>query len=154
VERSLIIAGDVTVDWFIARAEMDKDLTWNSNIQSKLWRSSGGAALLSEVTSSMIEAMMDKTGLDYTLHQSFLFPEDTTVKDPRFHHSCSLWVSFKRKRAAPAWRMPRVSTFVCITVLTLPIQTSNAQDGGCRTMDRISFSWSMSRINIQLEAYM
>lgn len=110
-DKDVAVTGDVTLDWFIARAKNDRDDTWNRNIQSKLWRGSGGAALLSEVTSSLLAAMEEIYGLDCRLHQAFLTPEHATVKDPRFHHSYSLWVPFKRKAGPHAWRMGRFLGF-------------------------------------------
>ena len=102
VEKEIIVTGDVTVDWFIAQAKMDKDDTWNRNVESKLWLGSGGAALLAEVVESLLVANTDH---DYSLQRWFLSPDDATVKDPRFHHSYSLWVPYKRKVGAPAWRI-------------------------------------------------
>jgi hypothetical protein len=102
IEKQIIVAGDVTVDWFIAQTKMDKDDTWNRNIESKLWLGSGGAALLAEVVESLLDANTDH---GYSLQRWFLSPDDATVKDPRFHHSYSLWVPNKRKDGAPAWRI-------------------------------------------------
>lgn len=105
IEKQIIVAGDVTVDWFIAQAKMEKDDTWNRNIESKLWLGSGGAALLAEVVESLLNAMEGNTDHGYSLQRWFLPPDDATVKDPRFHHSYSLWVPYKRKDGAPAWRI-------------------------------------------------
>jgi hypothetical protein len=111
VGKPIVITGDVTVDWFIAREKMDKDETWNKNIESKLWRGSGGAALLAQVMANLLEAMKGEMGSGHSIHPCFLSPEDATVKDPRFHHSYSLWVPFKRKSGHPAWRMGRFLGF-------------------------------------------
>jgi hypothetical protein len=105
VERTIIVTGDVTVDWFIAQAKMEKDDTWNRNIESKLWLGSGGAAMLAEVVESLLNAMDENPDQSYSLHRWFLSPDDATVKDPRFHHSYSLWVPYKKKDKVPAWRI-------------------------------------------------
>jgi hypothetical protein len=111
VRKSIVVTGDVTVDWFIAQAKMERDDTWNKNIESKLWCGSGGAALLSEVTAALLEVMQASAEHGYSLHRFFLSPEDAGVKDPRFHHSYSLWVPFSRKNGAPAWRIGRFLGF-------------------------------------------
>jgi hypothetical protein len=105
VEKQIIVTGDVTVDWFIAQAKVEQENTWNRNIQSKLWRGDGGAALLAEVVQSLLNGLNAGPEQDFSLHKLFLSPDDGGVKDPRFHHSYSLWVPFGKKNEVSVWRI-------------------------------------------------
>jgi len=135
VEIKIVVAGDVTVDWFIAQAKMDKDDTWNKNIESKLWRGSGGAALLAQIAAGLLEALREKEEQGYSLHSFFLSPQDASVKDPRFHHSYSLWTPFKRKIAAPAWRMGRFLGFDQCDSVEVPKEVGEAIESGIVMID-------------------
>jgi hypothetical protein len=135
VEKTIIVTGDITVDWFIAQAKMERDDTWNKNIESKLWRGSGGAALLAEVTAALLDAMKANTENGYSLHPFFLSPEDASVKDPRFHHSYSLWVPFHRKNDAPAWRIGRFLGFDPCDSVEVPKDVGNPVEPGIVMID-------------------
>jgi hypothetical protein len=134
-ERTIIVTGDVTVDWFIAQGKIERENAWNRNVESKLWCGLGGAALLHEVTEGLLKAMQADAENTYSLHRFFLSPEDVSVKDPRFHHSYSLWFPFSRKDGAPAWRIGRFLGFDPCDSVEVPKETGEALEPSILIID-------------------
>jgi hypothetical protein len=145
VEKHIIITGDVTVDWFIAQAKVEQESTWNRNIQSKLWRGDGGAALLAEVVQSLLTSLNAGPEQDISLHKSFLSPDDGGVKDPRFHHSYSLWVPFRRKDGAPAWRIRRFLGFDPCDTVEIPSEESGALEPAIVMIDDAALGYRAAK---------
>jgi hypothetical protein len=92
VTKTVVVAGDVTVDWNIARIRKTDSvrLTGNPDDFTGACCQYGGAAMLAE----LISALAKETG-DVELRKINLPDEKITPYDIRFPHSYALWAPFK-----------------------------------------------------------
>ena len=105
-QKSLIISGDVTMDWNIARTKISSrnDLSWNPEIRTITSCQIGGAALLADLISQVANQ------LDANRHHKFsIFQHQPPVElvaptNPDFHHSFSIWARFPQDHPE-AWRV-------------------------------------------------
>ena len=107
--RSVIVAGDITMDWNIATSPGSKrpDPAWSPEINSSIFLEKGGAAHLAE----LIEAAASTLPTDqrFAVHQIKLPPGEISPSDKSYHHSFSMWSPFKYSEKTPgeksAWRI-------------------------------------------------
>jgi len=105
--KRILVAGDVTMDWFIAMARMEKSGRWTKQVHSKLWRAPGGAALLAHLVESLINMPDPGDQIACTLQPCFTLPADVVEEDRRIHHAYSLWTPFAEKGLGNVWRIER-----------------------------------------------
>jgi hypothetical protein len=100
-EKRILVTGDVTVDWNLARIHRSKGKIqkWGYDDCTRATSQPGGAALLGNLIGAVIE---DKNTFDYTILQPDIFPSPIEPVDSRFHHSYAMWSLFDGK---PAWRV-------------------------------------------------
>jgi hypothetical protein len=107
--RSVVVAGDVTMDWNIATSLGTKGANpnWSQDIKSSLFWQRGGAAQLAD----MIEAISKNlpADLQYIVRQMEMPRQEVLPSDKRYHHSFTLWTPFnyseKEPRVKKAWRV-------------------------------------------------
>jgi hypothetical protein len=113
VSYTAIVAGDVTVDWNIARTRRSKISlpAWRSGSITRTWWQPGGAALLADLLTAIAGELRQSSAIDASIRKAS-FPGDAVQPgDPRFHHSYSIWSPFKAgekpplDREKPIWRM-------------------------------------------------
>ncbi len=87
--KHIIITGDVTADWNIARIKKGKTggQAWNAVDTSRACLQSGGAAMLSD----LIEEIKSSKGMDIHLIKSELPSTPLLPNDHRVHHSYAIW---------------------------------------------------------------
>ena len=105
--KRILVAGDVTTDWFIAMARGEKSGSWTKHVHSKLWQAPGGAALLAQLVESVLNSLDEKQQIACTLQTCYSLPEDAVEEERRIHHVYSLWVPFAEKGLGNVWRIDR-----------------------------------------------
>jgi len=70
--RTVIVAGDVTIDWNIARLRRVKANLpgWESGGSTRAWWQHGGAALLADLVEAVADELHESTGIDQSVRQA------------------------------------------------------------------------------------
>ncbi len=102
--KAIVVTGDVTIDWNLARAPRQRryEAAWNADDRTRACWQPGGAAMLAEV----IEEMTKGTGVQVL--RPTLPDGDIHPADPRFHHSYAIWNAFpssSRDNQRKVWRV-------------------------------------------------
>jgi hypothetical protein len=105
--RRVIVAGDVTLDWNLARTRKlaDSGISWNATDRTEMYAQPGGAALMASL---MNEVAGTLTAAEITTTVSGPSRPPETRDDPRLHHSYAIWSRFPRKkgdRDSSIWRV-------------------------------------------------
>ncbi len=107
--RSMIVAGDITMDWNIATSSGQKgpNPAWSQDANSSIFMGRGGAALLADlVEAASLSLPADR---QYVVHQAKLPRGDVSPSDKHYHHSFKMWSQFKYSEKTPlekpAWRV-------------------------------------------------
>jgi hypothetical protein len=100
--REVVVTGDVTIDWNLARfrrarADVGLRMWWSDDRTRACWQR-GGAALLAD----LISAVAKPPG--YVVRQMDAPLEPVHPDDDRFHHAYALWDQFKGAKGQ-AWRV-------------------------------------------------
>lgn len=114
-KRVVLVTGDLTIDWNIARLRGADTggLSWNPDDRTRACGQRGGAALLGDLVEDLT-ALMQQVGEGiYETKKILEFDQTVNPGDNRFHHSYALWSLFPFRKKAdkeiPAWR---VSEFI------------------------------------------
>jgi hypothetical protein len=99
----IIVTGDVTMDWHIAR-EPDHGDRWSIDRCSRVWWQRGGAALQADLIAAMIESLKQRHQIDFGLRQPGTPNAPVHHGDPRFHHFYALWSQVKEGNKK-VWRV-------------------------------------------------
>jgi hypothetical protein len=107
--RTVVVAGDVTMDWNIATSLGAKGANpnWSLDINSSIFWQRGGAAQLADI----IEAISKTLPADrqYDVRQMDTPRHEVLPSDKRYHHSFTIWMPFtyaeKATQEKPAWRV-------------------------------------------------
>jgi hypothetical protein len=107
--RSVVVAGDVAMDWNLARIRRLRDggSAWNAEDRTETYGRLGGAVMLG----SLIEAVAGTLPPEEGTVEVFCPParsEPRGFDDPRFHHSYAVWRQFPRRkgdRDPSVWRV-------------------------------------------------
>jgi hypothetical protein len=108
-----VIAGDVTMDWNIARLRRANATgsAWNADSWTRACLQRGGAALLLDLVKLIARQLSRQRQGDFQIRS---FPDKkipVRPGDPRFHHSYAMWSLFKYSeqqkgaKEKPAWRV-------------------------------------------------
>jgi hypothetical protein len=105
----LIVTGDVTMDWNLARTRKlaDSGIAWNAADRTEMYGQPGGAGLMVGLMTEVARTLAaDGVAVEVSGPGA---PAGTIVPgDPRFHHSYAIWARFPRKkgdRDKPIWRV-------------------------------------------------
>ncbi len=111
---SIVVAGDLTMDWNLARARRFKatPLIWSEDTTRIFWQR-GGSALLADLIQACGCELLDDQSEACSVYQpsSPRSPSEIYPDDPRFHHSFALWSHHKYgekppfDKEKPAWRV-------------------------------------------------
>ena len=105
--RTILISGDVTIDWNIAHDNHSGEeisQTWNPNSWTRANSQRGGAALLADLVKAVAQTKADSTKTKFEILSSTATPDKIFPSDPQFHHSYSLWSQYKSP-TGKAWRV-------------------------------------------------
>jgi len=109
--RIIEIAGDVTIDWNLARTKRAESggWVWHAGDRSCASSQAGGAAMLAEVVGAVAKGVEGWAAVGVRAGGRTLRPGD-----PRYHHSFALWSLHERDRDKPgaAAKVWRVETFL------------------------------------------
>lgn len=106
---SVIVAGDVTVDWNIAtsRPTAGSSPFWSQDIHSSIFRQRGGAAQLADLIAAIAGGLPPEH--PHVVCQADLPDQQVHPSDKRYHHSYTMWAPFKYSEKAPkeksTWRV-------------------------------------------------
>jgi len=125
--RRVIVAGDVTLDWNLARTRklVDSGIAWNATDRTEMYLQPGGAALMSGLMDKVARSL-SKEGTRTTVAGPRGLPK--TAVDPRLHHSYAIWSRFPRKKGDRDASIWRVEEFLGLDEARKPESAPAAQD--------------------------
>jgi hypothetical protein len=115
VLQTIVVTGDVTMDWNLARTRRSKNDTsfWSADDATSTFWQRGGAALLADLVEA-VAADIEKNGAPhFNIHQTSAPRQSLEVHpdNDQFHHSFAMWSPLKYgerpplDREKPAWRV-------------------------------------------------
>jgi hypothetical protein len=105
--RTILVSGDVTIDWNIAHNEQFSEgtcQTWNPNSWTRAYSQRGGAALLADLIEAVARISAGDAKAKYKILSSTSTPDQIFPSDYQFNHSYSLWAQYKSP-TGKAWRV-------------------------------------------------
>lgn len=113
--KVMVVTGDVTIDWNLARTRRSdsRGQAWNADDCARAYWQRGGAALLADLIDGVADDLRQSGHADYSLRQMGAPRDQASPGDPRFHHSYAMWSLFDydfksardRDRPFQAWRV-------------------------------------------------
>ncbi len=110
-KNSIIVAGDVTIDWNLARTRgaARRTAVWSAQDSVCLYPRWGGAALFGELLQEVAEDLERGGTAQYEVIQATAREERCRPEEQDCHHSYAVWSLFdysaNRSREAKAWRV-------------------------------------------------
>jgi hypothetical protein len=104
VRKKIVVTGDVTMDWNLARDVGERGEQWRIDRCSRIWWQRGGAALQADLIQAIATSMSEKDQATYKVYQPATPHEQVQHGDPRYHHSYALWSPFKSGNQT-VWRV-------------------------------------------------
>ena len=103
-EGKIVITGDITIDWNLARIHRSKDIVqrWGNDDCTRAASQPGGAALLGSLLAAAAADLKSGNLSDYAVSQPDLMSQTIEPIDDRFHHSYAIWSLFGDQKA---WRV-------------------------------------------------
>jgi hypothetical protein len=104
----VVVTGDVTMDWNIARTRrLDHGgLAWNADDVTRAYWQRGGAALLADVIEAVANELHESVHARYRVCQTAAPSKPVRPDDGRYHHSYAMWSLFEYE-AGSSGRSPR-----------------------------------------------
>lgn len=102
----VVVTGDVTIDWHIARWRRLKEGTpaWNPEEWTRACWQRGGAALLADLIEAVAEQLRRNGHGDLSIRKTGAPDDPVPPGDRRFHHSYALWSLFN-DQGKSVWRV-------------------------------------------------
>ena len=105
--RRVVVAGDVTLDWNLARTRklVDSGIAWNSADRTEMYAEPGGAALMARLMTEVAGTLSAEATTTTVAGPSL--PAET-LGNPRLHNSYAIWSRFPRRkgdRDSSIWRV-------------------------------------------------
>ena len=129
--RRVVVAGDVTMDWNLARRRLDPaGVVWNADDCTEVYRQLGGAALLGDLIAEVAETLRAEN-LQVEVDRAPAPESETLPGDPRLDHSYAMWSQFPRSsgdRAKTVWRVEEFLGLDRARDLTASSQCKKAAD--------------------------
>jgi hypothetical protein len=106
----VVVAGDVTVDWNLARIHRTDGgvSSWNANDWTRAHCRRGGAALLADLLESVTRQLRAAGGADWQVRRADGSAHSVDPEDRAYHHSYAVWSLFEKTtgdRQRRAWRV-------------------------------------------------
>lgn len=109
----VIVTGDVTMDWNLARIRRLKEQlpTWNADDRTRASWQPGGAAMLADLIEAVADTLRRDGEADWTTLKMGSPLEAVHPLDDRFHHSYAIWSQFSYAKGSrssgeeSAWRV-------------------------------------------------
>jgi hypothetical protein len=111
--RTILVAGDVTIDWNIActRTSESRSPAWTAEDSTRAYWQRGGAALLADLIEAVANQMRKSDQAMYEIRPMAAPRNPVHPGDVRYHHSYAMWSLFKPgvqpplDAAIPVWRV-------------------------------------------------
>jgi hypothetical protein len=116
--KTIIVNGDVTIDWNIARLPRMEGMTqaWTAHEFTAVFCQRGGAAMLADLVNAVARNLKQTKNLDFNVRQANLPGGWLSPTDNRFHHTYAMWAPFKRDKSKPdSGNVWRVQEFLGVT---------------------------------------
>ncbi|HEU4387317.1 MAG TPA: ATPase, partial [Blastocatellia bacterium] len=112
-KQTVVVAGDVTIDWNLARIKAAKmaGTTWNTEDTTRAHGHPGGACLIAELVKALAADLPGQ--VDWIVH-SIPDPDVVRPDDARYHHSYTTWSLEPRDDKAKEASVWRVDEFLGI----------------------------------------
>ncbi len=114
-EKSVIVTGDITMDWNLARTRRSRGAQpfWSANDITSIFWQRGGAAILADLIEAVARDLQRSHQLSFSNHQTGAPVMSTEVHpdNDQFNHSYAMWSLFKFGEKPPldkekqAWRV-------------------------------------------------
>src|SRR6185295_10878430 len=110
-KKLVIVAGDLTMDWNLARVESFRDsgLSWTTDDTIRASLLEGGACLLTE----LVRRVSKKVNNSFEILPPIEHVPDFSPENPEYHHSYAIWSLFDYEEKAPpekpdqVWRVEK-----------------------------------------------
>ena len=102
----IIVIGDVTMDWNLARANqhLSNEFSWNPDVRTSLSWQRGGAALLADLVSRISADFQEGDIRQHIIFQPNAPTSSLDPTNPDYNHSYSIWAQFKEGNLK-VWRV-------------------------------------------------
>jgi hypothetical protein len=109
----VVVSGDVTMDWNLARVRRLKEAlpAWNADDRTRASWQRGGAAMLADLIEAVANTMRRDGEANWAILKMGSPTEPVHPLDDRFHHSYAMWSQFSHGKASgsggegSAWRV-------------------------------------------------
>ncbi|HJY82305.1 MAG TPA: hypothetical protein VKK81_14640, partial [Candidatus Binatia bacterium] len=110
VRKIIVVAGDVTMDWNIARREdyQGSGLVWNAEDYIRTYSKPGGAALLADLISTMAQQLNREESPAPFSVRGIEPQKSVSPDDEQYHHSYAIWSLYKYDESSPEHKDVRV----------------------------------------------
>jgi len=111
VTKIVVVTGDVTIDWNIARVRQTEGMVqaWTADEVTATFCQRGGAAMLADLITAVASNLRQTSQVNFEVRQTAAPRSRLTPSDNRFHHSYAMWAPFKLDERAPSsdkvWRV-------------------------------------------------
>ena len=107
-DLNVIVSGDLTIDWHIARVKRPGYTAsdWLFDSPLHIFQQKGGGVLLADLVSALASRLENKLGQKVKTFTPDIYNRASSVdpSDIRYHHTTSIWSQFKGKDK-PVWRI-------------------------------------------------
>jgi hypothetical protein len=107
-ERVVVITGDITMDWNLARTRRSKGdaLFWSADDTTSTTWQRGGSALLADLVEAIAKDLQQSGASQFSIRQTGAPRKSSKVQpdNNQYHHSYAMWSLFKYAEK-PAWRV-------------------------------------------------
>ncbi len=109
--KRIVVAGDVTIDWNLARTRVAdaSGSQWNADDEVAIYRGLGGAALLSNLIETVVGGVSEPWAV---LHHLPPPPPGSSLTDSKFVQSWAIWSLFPARVGSPVATVWRVEKFL------------------------------------------
>ncbi|MGD0795002.1 MAG: RyR domain-containing protein [Dehalococcoidales bacterium] len=109
--KTILVAGDVTIDWNIARMRRKDGAAqaWTADEVTAACCQPGGAAMLADLINAVAKNLKQTAQVNFNVREVNLPHGRISPTDNRFHHSYAMWTPLKLNERNPAlgevWRV-------------------------------------------------
>lgn len=138
--RRVVVAGDVTIDWHLARTRrlLDGSTSWNAEARAETYRDVGGAGMLARLIDEVGTTLGD-SGVAVELFGPPVATAPILPDDPRFHHEYAIWAQFPSRSGDRDRTIWRVEQFLGLNLARTRDETveAPAQEAGPADADLV-----------------